>query len=179
MLQRRAATTDYPPPFYTLHKIKNTYMKTTIVLLAAIFFGAGCHKNDNPVTPAPLIPGSYVETDLVTDAATAGNTKIDPQLLNPWGIAVNPAGAVWISANHAGASTVYDSTGKPLIAPVAIPSQGVHFGGSPTGVVFNATADFVIPANQKIAKFILVNEDGTVSAWGGGDSTITVVDRSS
>jgi uncharacterized protein (TIGR03118 family) len=36
----------------------------------------------------------------------------------------------------------------------------------------------LINASQKVAKFIFVNEDGTVSAWGGGDSTITVADRS-
>src|SRR5258708_951204 len=108
----------------------------------------------------------------------AGFTAI-PQLLNAWGIGVNPAGVIWISANHSGATTVYDSTGKTLLGPVAIPSNGVHFGGSPSGIVFNGTTDFVIPANQKSAKFIFVNEDGTVSAWSGGDSTLTVADRSS
>ncbi|HMH21525.1 MAG TPA: TIGR03118 family protein [Puia sp.] len=154
-------------------------MKTNVFLLALLMAGAGCHKDYN-TTAAPLIPGTYQETDLVTDVAIGyGAARIDPPLLNAWGIAVNPAGIVWISANHAGATTVYDSTGKTVLGPVAIPSQGTHFGGSPTGVVFNGTTDFVIPSNQKIAKFIFVNEDGTVSAWGAGDSTITVADRSS
>jgi len=153
-------------------------MKSNVVLLGLIMLGAGCHKN-NGTTPPPVIPTNYQQTNLVADVADYQAGIIDAKLLNAWGIAVNPMGIVWISANHSGSSTVYDSTGKTLLGPVAISSQGVHFGGSPTGVVFNATADFVIPSNQKTAKFIFVNEDGTVSAWGGGDSTITVADLSS
>lgn len=152
-------------------------MKTKVVLFAVIIAGAGCHKNNTP-TPPPLIPGNYVQTNLVADTAGYGAARVDPTLLNAWGIAVNPGGIVWISANHAGATNVYDSTGKTLLGPVAIPSQGVHFGGSPSGVVFNSSTDFIIPGLQKAAKFIFANEDGTISAWGGGDSTVTVADRS-
>src|SRR5882672_12308250 len=153
-------------------------MRTNIALLALIIVGSGCHKANN-TTPPPLITGNYQQTDLVADATPYGAAMIDQKLLNAWGIAVNPAGIVWISANHSGTTTVYDSTGKTLLGPVAIPSRGDHFGGSPTGIVFNATTDFVITGKQQIAKFIFVNEDGTVSAWGGGDATITVADRSS
>jgi uncharacterized protein (TIGR03118 family) len=152
-------------------------MKTNVFLFVLIIGSTGCHKN-NYTPPPPSIPGSYQQTNLVADTGSYGAARVDPALLNAWGIAVNPAGIVWISANHAGASTIYDSTGKTLLGPVAIPSQGVHFGGSPSGVVFNSTTDFVIPVNGKTAKFIFVNEDGTISAWAGGDSTLTVADRS-
>ena len=104
---------------------------------------------------------------------------MDSNLVNAWGIALNPTGIVWISSNHAGATTIYDSTGKTLFGPVAIPSGANHFGGSPTGMVFNKTTDFVIAANNKVSKFIFANEDGTISAWASGDSTLTVADRSS
>jgi uncharacterized protein (TIGR03118 family) len=156
------------------------FMKTNLLSLALLIAGASCHKNNNAAAP-PVGPGAgdYQQITLVTDVADAyGMGVADPKLLNAWGIAVNPMGVVWISANHSGTTTVYDSTGKTLLAPVAIPSHGDHFGGSPTGVVFNPTNDFLIDASQKTAKFIFVNEDGTVSAWGGGDSTITVADRS-
>ncbi|MDO6429089.1 TIGR03118 family protein [Flavitalea sp. BT771] len=152
-------------------------MRTNVFLLALCIAGAACHKNNNAGYPSSG-PGNYQQTNLVADVAGSGAAMTDPRLLNAWGIAVNPVGIVWIAANHSGTTTVYDSTGKTLLGPVAIPSHGDHFGGSPTGIVFNATTDFVIPCNQKTAKFIFVNEDGTVSAWGGGDSTFTVADRS-
>ncbi|MDP4265688.1 MAG: TIGR03118 family protein, partial [Bacteroidota bacterium] len=156
------------------------FKKTTFFLSAIVLIGVGCHKNNNNTSvPWPVIQANYQQTNLVADTATYGAAAIDPVLLNAWGIAINPTGIVWISANHGGATTVYDSTGKTLLGPVAIPSQGGHFGGSPSGIVFNSTTDFVIPANQKVAKFIFVNEDGRVSAWNGGDSTLTVADRSS
>ena len=155
-------------------------MKTTFFLSAIVLIGVSCHKsNNNSSIPWPIIQANYQQTNLVADTAEYGAAAIDPVLLNAWGIAINPTGIIWISANHGGATTVYDSTGKTLLGPVAIPSQAGHFGGSPSGIVFNSTTDFVIPANQKLAKFIFVNEDGTVSAWGEAISTLTVADRSS
>jgi uncharacterized protein (TIGR03118 family) len=157
-------------------------MKTKVVLLILIIGGAACHKNNNTPAPPPLIPGSYKQTNLVADTGSYGAARVDPNLLNAWGIAVNPNGIVWISANHAGATVVYDSTGKTLLGPVAIPFHGVHRGGSPSGVIFNntkSTTEFIVPSNQKAAIFIFAGEDGTISAWAGGDSTVTVADRSS
>jgi uncharacterized protein (TIGR03118 family) len=154
-------------------------MKSSKFLFAVIIFTVGCNKTTTYKTPAAPAAGNYQETSLVADTAGFNAAHIDPSLLNAWGIAVNPAGIVWLSSNHGGATNVYDSTGKTLLGPVAIPSQGNHFGGSPSGVLINNTGDFVIPAGQNSAKFIFANEDGTISAWAGGDSTVTVADRSS
>lgn len=154
-------------------------MKSFKILFVVIILTTGCNKSSTYKTPAPPAAGNYQETNLVADTAGFNAAHIDPSLLNAWGIAINPMGIVWLSSNHGGATNVYDSTGKTLLGPVAIPSQGNHFGGSPSGVVLNNTADFIIPAGQNTAKFIFANEDGTISAWAGGDSTITVADRSS
>lgn len=153
-------------------------MKASKFLLVIIILTAGCNKTTYK-TPAAPAPVNYQQTNLVADTGGFNAAHIDPTLLNAWGIAVNPMGIVWLSSNHGGATNVYDSTGKTLLGPVAIPSQGNHFGGSPSGVVINNTADFIIPASQNVAKFIFANEDGTISAWAGGDSTVTVADRSS
>ncbi len=154
-------------------------MKTKIILLALVVVGAACNKTNNNNNNPPLVPGNFQQTNLVADVSSFGAANVDANLLNAWGIAVNPGGIVWLSSNHGGASTVYDSTGKTLLGPVAIPSQGIHFGGSPTGIVFNpGSTGFVIAANGKTAKFIFANEDGTIAAWAGGDSTFTVADRS-
>jgi len=158
-------------------------MKTIVKLFVITLFVWGCSKSYNngyynPPPPSPMIKANYQQTNLVTDTSLYPAAHQDPHLLNAWGIAIHPSGIVWISANHAGASTVYDSTGKTLFGPVAIQSQGKLFGGSPSGIVYNGTADFLIPSNHQASKFIIANEDGTSSAWGGGDSAATVADRS-
>src|SRR5687767_9719004 len=49
---------------------------------------------------------AYIATDLVADqAGVAGLT--DTNLVNPWGLAINPSGAFWVSANGADLSTIY------------------------------------------------------------------------
>lgn len=149
--------------------------------LAIIIAGTSCQKSNNGYgtpTPTPMINASYQQTNLVSDTTAYGAAIIDPALINAWGIALNPNGIVWIAANGTGSATVYDSTGKTLLAPVDIPFGGVNFAGAPSGVLFNSTADFIIPSNQLTAKFIFSTENGSILAWAGGDSALTVVDRS-
>lgn len=117
---------------------------------------------------------SYKQTNLVSDTAYFNASILDPTLVNAWGIAINPSGIFWISANGAGLSEVYDKTGTKKRAPVATPSQGMLNGGKPTGQVFNNTPDFIIPANGLAARFIFAGEDGKIYAWNSGDSTRTV-----
>lgn len=153
-------------------------MRANVFMLALLLTAAACSKNKTTTPPPPPAQGDYQLTNLVADVTDFGAGLVDHSLVNAWGIAVNPQGIIWVSANHSGASTIYDSTGKTLLGPVAIPSQGMHFGGSPTGIVFNSTGNFAMPGSALLSKFIFVNEDGTVSAWAGGDSTHTVADRS-
>ena len=44
------------------------------------------------------VPNSYSATRLVTDGFTSA-PHIDANLQNPWGIAFNPLGDVWVSDN--------------------------------------------------------------------------------
>jgi uncharacterized protein (TIGR03118 family) len=140
------------------------------VALAAgvIAAGAGCGSSGG---------GSgrgFMQTNLV--ANTAGDAKLtDPNLLNSWGIAHSPMGPWWVSDNHSGKSTVYDGQGNPTMVngqPLVVtipPPPGSPPGATaaPTGIVFNATADFVITEGETSAPalFISATEDGTVSAW--------------
>lgn len=146
-----------------------------LLLVFAIAITA-CKKNDNNNTNNAK---NYQQVNLVADTAGYGAARIDPKLANPWGIAIGSTGAFWISANHSGSTTIYDRTGAQLLPAVNIPSGGMLNGGAPTGVVFNSTAsDFVIAANGEKSRFIYAGEDGTISAWSSGTSTITVADRS-
>jgi uncharacterized protein (TIGR03118 family) len=108
---------------------------------------------------------AYLATDLVSDQAGVAPIQ-DPNLVNAWGIAVNPAGAFWVSSNGKDLSTIYtgDVNNNPLTnAPleVSIP------GGAPTGQVFNNTADFVVisGASSAPAVFLFASESGAVTGW--------------
>jgi len=93
-------------------------------------------------------------------------------------MAFGPTGVLWVSDNHSGASTLYDTTGAKRALVVAVPSSGSATGGAPSGIVYNPTADFVIPGSSK-ALFIFAGEDGVISAWNASTGNATLVaDRS-
>jgi uncharacterized protein (TIGR03118 family) len=117
------------------------------------------------------VPSSptFMQTNLVSDQAGMA-LKMDPNLVNPWGMAVNPMGAIWVSDNQTGVATLYqgDLPGVPFsINPLVVDGLG-----NPTGQVFNPTGDFVIhnAAGTQSGKavFIFVSEDGTITGWNPG-----------
>lgn len=107
----------------------------------------------------------YAMTPLVSDGAVAARFQ-DPSLKNPWGVAFNPTGFVWVANNHAGNSTLYDGNGKPQTLVVAVPGTGGG-AGAPTGIVFSASASFAVTKNglSGPSRFIFAGEDGTISGW--------------
>jgi uncharacterized protein (TIGR03118 family) len=119
----------------------------------------------------------FVETDLVSDISGRAN-NLDPNLVNPWGIAEPPTGGpFWISDNHSGVSTIYNGSGATVLPPVTIPPPP---GGippippaAPTGVVFNG-----VPTSFGGAHFIFATEDGTISSWTSGSSAVLQVNNS-
>jgi len=106
---------------------------------------------------------AFLVHDLVSDQPGVAPLT-DPTLVNGWGIAIGPL-SFWVSAADSGLSEVYtgDVSGSAINAPfkVAIPN------GSPTGQVFNGTADFVVSdgINSGPAAFIFATEEGTVAGW--------------
>ena len=153
-------------------------MATVAVALAA------CSDNDhviNVVTPL----NQFTIAHLVADQGIA--TTIDPNLVNPWGIAFGPTGLLWVANNGTGTSTVYNGNGTKVATTVTIPgADGAQ--GVPTGVVLNSTGDFVIVGIGPVqlpqigpATFIFAGEDGTISAWNPSapnSSAVIVADRS-
>ena len=134
---------------------------------------AACSDN----TMTSVAAREFLETRLVADTAGLGAASVDTSLKNPWGMAFGPTGVLWVSDNHAGASTLYDTTGAKRALVVAIPSSGSATGGAPGGIVYNPTSDFVIPGSTK-ALFIFAGEDGVISAWNAGSNATLVADRS-
>jgi uncharacterized protein (TIGR03118 family) len=112
-----------------------------------------------------VINQKVVETKLLADTTDAGAAHSDPNLVNPWGLVFNPSGPAWVSDNGPGVLTVYktNSSGSLLTVTVPPPPNAPTDAGpvtaTPSGQIFNATADFLGD------KFIVSTEDGTISGW--------------
>jgi uncharacterized protein (TIGR03118 family) len=135
----------------------------------------------------------YVQTNLVTDPNSGFSAAFtDKNLKNPWGMARSTGSPWWISDNNAGVSTLYSGTGVARTLVVTIPGPNGTFPctapntppncfvAAPTGVVFNGSPDFDLsPGDQTTAAaFIFATEDGTISAWAGGNAATLEVDHS-
>jgi uncharacterized protein (TIGR03118 family) len=118
-------------------------------------------------------------TNLVSDGSVPA-AHVDANLKNPWGVAFNPRGFVWVADNGSQHATLYDGNGVPQSLVVSIPA-GSSGDANPTGIVFNGTADFVVSQSGKSgpAVFIFAGEGGTLTAWSptvNATSAITVFD---
>jgi uncharacterized protein (TIGR03118 family) len=148
-------------------------IKTALLAFTALTFSTAIGYAD-----------TYSWTNLQSDIPGVA-THTDPNLLNPWGMAVPSAtGPIWVSDNGAGVSTLYnqgDGVARSLIVtiPTAARNKG---GGNPTGVVFNGTAFFKVTlnGNSQPGRFIFVSEDGSISGWNpalDGTHAIIAVDN--
>jgi uncharacterized protein (TIGR03118 family) len=113
---------------------------------------------------------AYKQTNLVSDGSIPA-AHIDPNLVNPWGIAFNPQGFVWVADNETSTSTLYDGTGtpspvnpQPLIVSIPAPGGGK---GAPTGIVFSGGADLMVTNGTAsgASRFIFATEEGALAAW--------------
>src|SRR5207302_10996090 len=93
---------------------------------------------------APGTP-TFTQTNLVSDVPGMAKTT-DPNLVNPWGMALGINSGIWISDNGSGKATTYDGAGQPIPAGspqvVTIPVRGTGGKSTPTGVATNATSGF-------------------------------------
>src|SRR5262245_2183620 len=117
-----------------------------------------------------FVPSAYVQTNLAADQPSVALVH-DPELVDAWGISLNPNNTFWVSARATNLSTVYtgdvtrpDGTRTPFVKnalTVPIP------GGAPTGQVFNASTDFAVSAGGVSARaaFIFASETGHITGW--------------
>jgi len=140
----------------------------TAALLASLAACGGGGASSGSSTPPP--PPSYQLTILVADQATAGATTLDPNLVNPWGLAYGPTTDFWVADQGSATTTVYDGLGHMPTVPVVVADPAVAGAtmGGPTGVVFNATTGF------SGDEFILASLDGCLSGWSATAGTTAV-----
>jgi uncharacterized protein (TIGR03118 family) len=158
-----------------LGKRSSFFSTRLLALLLVLYAMEGCKKGE-----VHFALNGYEKTILVSDTMGFGAEIIDPNLVNAWGLAVAPSGPIWISDNNSGMSTIYTSTGMTVRPAVTIPAPGAPMGGTPTGVIFNSTADFMILSGKLMvpSKFIFATEDGTIIAWAGGNEAAIGSDQS-
>ena len=124
---------------------------------------------------------NYIATNLVSDVPGVAR-RTDPNVVNPWGIAVGSSGTIWVANNGTGTSTLYDSRGVPQPLVVTIPASATNNeGANPTGTVFNSGPGFVVSEGgvSGPSVFIFVSEDGSISGWSptvAADHAILAVD---
>jgi len=135
-----------------------------------------------PPASIPVAPTRFNVSLLTSDLADWAPI-VDPNLRNPWGIALGANTAFWVSNYHASNTTVYNGSGAlfPTASPlvVAIPAPGG--ASSPTGQVYNPTKAFELAPGVPAA-FLFATAQGTVAGWNrnvDAANAITVVDRSS
>ena len=142
-----------------------------LFVLAATSFNAATARAD-----------TYGWTNLQSDIAGVAQ-RVDPNLVNPWGVAVSPSGIIWVSDNGTGVSTLYGQDGTARSLVVTIPTAARNRGtGNPTGQVRNNTLFFQVTKNGNSAPafFIFVSEDGSISGWNptlDGTHAIIAVDN--
>ncbi len=132
---------------------------------------------------------NYKLAALVANRASYNPVILEPGLVNPWGIAIRPAGAgghFWVTASGISFEYVGDVNGKPIfvdgLAEVALPPSSTGVGAA-NGVVFNPGTNFVITqanVNGPItapAKFLFVSDNGVLSGWTVGKTPVGSFDR--
>jgi uncharacterized protein (TIGR03118 family) len=147
---------------------------TRVVGLAALVIASAltnisCMNSTTPSTSS----SAYQVTYLVSDVAQFSPSRMDPNLLNPWGIAQTSTGSFWIGANHSSLALDYDTNGTQVNAPIIIPARDSNAGGAPSGAVVNNTSDF------GGAKVIFSTEDGIIAAWSSGTTATQVATSAS
>jgi uncharacterized protein (TIGR03118 family) len=137
-------------------KTTHAYTKIGLLLLGAAMFTVASARAD-----------TYSWTNFQSDIPGVAQ-HVDPNLVNPWGMAASATGVIWVSNNGTGTSTLYDQDGRALPLVVEIPTAARNReGGNPTGIVFNDTEFFQVTKNGTSAPafFIFVSEDGSISGW--------------
>src|SRR5262249_20295478 len=151
----------------TRHETKTS----VITLVAAVGAVATLTIVPRLRSQTPPAAPTFTQTNLVSDVGgMAKNT--DPNLVNPWGMALGLNSGLWISDNASGKATTYDGAGQPIPTGspqiITIPGPG-GAKGSPTGVVTNGTSGFVISAGglspSAPAAELFATEDGTIAGW--------------
>jgi len=140
-------------------QIRNRALRLWMLLLAVSMVVA----TPALLNAAPNNFNSFGQVNLVSDLPGVARF-MDPDLVNPWGMAFSSGSPIWASDNGTGLATIYDGAGVKQGLVVSIPAPGGG-QGAPTGQVFNGGSGFHGDL------FLFSTEDGTIAGWRGALGT--------
>jgi uncharacterized protein (TIGR03118 family) len=117
----------------------------------------------------------FVQTNIVSDIPGMAPVT-DPNLKNPWGIALSSTSPFWVANQGSNTATLYYPLGSPIKQGLTVTTVTAGTGPpmGPTGQVFNSTAaDFMIPAPGSTfvkSTFLFDTLDGTIQGWNPGSN---------
>ena len=119
-------------------------------------------------TSAAQSANQYTQTNLISDIPGVARIT-DPNLVNPWGMAVIGTSPLWVADNGSNLSTLYTggvNGSIPVTAPLVVKIEG----GAPDGMVGNttgSTTDFPVTTTDGTgtANFMFASENGNIAAW--------------
>lgn len=147
-----------------IHLSRNTGMPLMLAALAAV--STGCMGSSN---------AAYTETKLVSDVPDLAQ-HTDPNLVNPWGIAMTSKGPFWVADDGSGVITLYNGEGKSIsqLPEITVPSLSAKKAVTPvTGQVYNWDTN-----SFNGDTFIVSAENGTISGWQTGATAAARVNNS-
>jgi uncharacterized protein (TIGR03118 family) len=135
----------------------------------------GAAPGAGPAVAAAAMP-AFTEVDEVSDIP--GRAALtDPDVVNPWGLALSPTSPLWVANNGTNTATLYaGGSGGTAVTKAAL-TVSVP-GGAPTGQVFNDTAEFVVtgPAGGSgPARFLFASEGGEITGWNPAAAPTTAI----
>ncbi|GAA1567089.1 TIGR03118 family protein [Kribbella sancticallisti] len=123
---------------------------------------ASAHKSYGHDSPGAL---AVQQVNLVSDVPGMA-PLLDPDLVNPWGLALGATSPLWVSNAGTSSSTLYASPAGATTA-TKVPTVRVTVP-APTGQVANAGTGFVLSNGTASApaRFIFSTLTGQIAAWG-------------
>jgi uncharacterized protein (TIGR03118 family) len=109
--------------------------------------------------------GAFVQRNLVSDVPGMARLT-DPNLVNPWGIAIGPTTPAWVANNGTSTATIYPGAADSMPTGMAPFVVNVPHG-LPTGQVYNGTTSFVVRSggDSGPALFLFSSITGWISGW--------------
>ena len=117
----------------------------------------------------PASAAEFQQTNLISDGVVPAKL-IDPDLVNPWGIAGKPNEPVLAVGQRLGPRDALFNSAEQLVrrqSRILRERSPRHrrLSSSPTGQVFNEVAGGFVLKNGSPATFLFNSEDGAISGW--------------
>jgi uncharacterized protein (TIGR03118 family) len=124
-------------------------------------------------------PHSAYDTHVLVSDGGLPADRVDPNLVNAWGLTRTGGSPWWVADNGTNVSTLYNGAGVPQFQPTPLV---VSVPGAPTGTVANTTPGFMIPAvipagatSGTRANFLFDTEGGQILGWSPSVAPTTAV----